>query len=271
MHPGICLWDIREIADVKLQSVSFYNHLVARCDIENRWRGIGFEFCTRDGGFVCPYLVYSPRVSYRRNSGFCAIAFKLVPNDAGATPASLGNNLKADDLPENNPTDLTVGVLNFEKWPSAALGSLLGTTDRGAVGALLCKSRAISFRGNNAGLLPAPLAALREPHAGVASGEFGVGSVGSSLCVGAFLILARHVPAPLCQLTPWKPLGSSAWPSPAALAVVALRLALCRRGINGPPHLRLAVEGAKVGPLVPTMEPDACSPLLRGGTPAHAA
>ena len=35
MHPGNYFWDIKKIADDKLQVVSFHNHLVAGYDIEN--------------------------------------------------------------------------------------------------------------------------------------------------------------------------------------------------------------------------------------------
>ena len=54
-----------------------------------------FGYCTRDGGFVptIPALLAAGFV--RRNSGVCAIAFKLAPRDAGAAPASVGASSKA--------------------------------------------------------------------------------------------------------------------------------------------------------------------------------
>ena len=43
MHPGNYFWDIKKIADDKRQVVSFHNHLVARCHVENRWRDAGLN------------------------------------------------------------------------------------------------------------------------------------------------------------------------------------------------------------------------------------
>ena len=43
MHPGNYFGDIRKIADGKLWSVSFYNHVVARCHVENCWRDAGLN------------------------------------------------------------------------------------------------------------------------------------------------------------------------------------------------------------------------------------
>ena len=48
-----------------------------------------------DEGFVGAISVLLAAGFVRRNSGFCAIALKLAPGDAGAVPASLGASLKA--------------------------------------------------------------------------------------------------------------------------------------------------------------------------------
>ena len=54
-----------------------------------------FGYCTRDEGFSRAISALLAAGFVRRNSGFCAIAFKLAPKDAGAAPASLGASLKA--------------------------------------------------------------------------------------------------------------------------------------------------------------------------------
>ena len=45
-----------------------------------------FEYCTRDEGFVPTISALLAAGIVRRNSGVCAIAFKLAPTDAGDSP-----------------------------------------------------------------------------------------------------------------------------------------------------------------------------------------